>query len=74
MPVLTIAGRHGVSDNLFNAMKSKADNLNGVITEDSGHFVPEGSPIFLVENILNFFTDQPMPNKSFQGTPLPLRP
>lgn len=70
MPVLTIAGRYGVSDNLFKAMKSKADNLNGVIVEDSGHFVPEESPTFLVENILNFFTDQPMPNKSSQGSAL----
>jgi len=57
IPILTIAGRHGVSDNLFNAMKPKADNLKGIIAEDSGHFVPEESPAFLVENILNFFTN-----------------
>ena len=41
MPVVTKAGRYGVSDNLFKAMMPKADNLKGVIAEESGHFVPE---------------------------------
>jgi pimeloyl-ACP methyl ester carboxylesterase len=54
MPVLTIAGRHGVSDNLFKAMTPKADNLKGVIAEESGHFVPEEAPAFLTEQVLNF--------------------
>ena len=54
MPVLTIAGRYGVSDNLFKAMRPKADNLKGVIAEESGHFVPEEAPAFLTEQILNF--------------------
>jgi len=56
MPVLTVAGRYGVSDNLFKAMAQKADNLTGVIAEESGHFVPEEAPAFLTEQILNFFT------------------
>jgi pimeloyl-ACP methyl ester carboxylesterase len=54
MPVLTVAGRYGVSDNLFKAMTQKADNLQGVIAEESGHFVPEEAPVFLTEQILNF--------------------
>ena len=54
MPVLTIAGRYGVSDNLFKAMTQKANNLKGVIAEESGHFVPEESPGFLTEQILKF--------------------
>ena len=54
MPVLTIAGRYGVSDNLFKAMTPKADHLRGVIAEDSGHFVPEEAPEFLTEQIMNF--------------------
>jgi pimeloyl-ACP methyl ester carboxylesterase len=54
MPVLTIAGRYGVSDNLFKAMTQKADNLKGVIAEESGHFVPEEAPGFLTEQILKF--------------------
>ena len=61
MPVLTIAGRYGVSDNLFKAMMPKADNLKGVIAEESGHFVPEEAPVFLTEQILNFtYTGKPM--------------
>jgi pimeloyl-ACP methyl ester carboxylesterase len=54
MPVLTIAGRYGVADNLFKAIRQKADNLKGVIAEESGHFVPEEAPAFLIEQILNF--------------------
>ncbi|MGA9754059.1 MAG: alpha/beta hydrolase [Desulfobaccales bacterium] len=54
MPVLTVAGRYGVSDNLFKAMMQKADNLKGVIAEESGHFVPEEAPAFLIEQIVNF--------------------
>ena len=54
MPVLTVAGRYGVSDNLFKAMTQKADNLKGVIAEESGHFVPEEAPEFLTEQIVNF--------------------
>jgi pimeloyl-ACP methyl ester carboxylesterase len=54
MPVLTIAGRYGVSDNLFKAMRPRADNLKGVIAEESGHFVPEEAPVFLTEHILKF--------------------
>ncbi len=54
MPVLTVAGRYGVSDNLFKSMRQKADNLKGVIAEESGHFVPEEAPGFLTEQILKF--------------------
>ena len=54
MPILTVAGRYGVSDNLFKAMMPKADNLKGVIAEESGHFVPEEAPGFLTEQIFNF--------------------
>lgn len=54
MPVLTIAGRYGVSDNLFMAMRPRADHLQGVIATESGHFVPEEAPGFLTAQILKF--------------------
>jgi pimeloyl-ACP methyl ester carboxylesterase len=54
MPVLTIAGRYGVSDNLFKAMTPRVDNLRGVVAEESGHFVPEEAPGFLTKQILTF--------------------
>jgi pimeloyl-ACP methyl ester carboxylesterase len=56
MPILTIAGRYGVSENLFKAMAPKADIIKNIIAEESGHFVPEEAPVFLVGQILNFFT------------------
>jgi pimeloyl-ACP methyl ester carboxylesterase len=54
MPILTVAGRYGVSDNLFKAMVPKANQLKGVIAEESGHFVPEEAPAFLTEQIVKF--------------------
>ncbi len=64
MPILTLAGRHGVADNLFLAMKPKADNLQGMIAEESGHFVPEEAPAFLLKQIFRFFApdSEPVPN------------
>lgn len=58
MPILTIAGRYGVSDKLFKAMQPKADNIKGVIAEESGHFVPEEAPTFLVKQIVNFLAPE----------------
>ena len=55
MPVLTVAGRYGNSDNLLTAMKQRAENLKGVIAEESGHFVPEEAPAFLAEKMMDFF-------------------
>lgn len=54
MPILTVAGRYGVSDKLYNAMAQKSDDLEGRIAEDSGHFVPEEEPEWLAKRILNF--------------------
>lgn len=54
MPILTVAGKYGVSDKLYQAMVRKADDLKGEIAENSGHFVPEEEPVWLAEQILNF--------------------
>ncbi|MDD2769659.1 MAG: alpha/beta hydrolase [Methylococcus sp.] len=54
MPILTVAGKYGVSDKLYQAMAQRADDLKGEIAENSGHFVPEEEPVWLAEQILNF--------------------
>ncbi|MDD2801119.1 alpha/beta hydrolase [Methylovulum sp.] len=54
MPVLTIGGRYSVSDKLFQALRSQAVNITGVIAEHSGHFVPEEEADFFVNELERF--------------------
>jgi pimeloyl-ACP methyl ester carboxylesterase len=44
MPVLAIAGRHGVGERLADALRPQAMNLRSVIVDDSGHFVADEAP------------------------------
>lgn len=44
MPVLAIAGAHGVGSKLADALRSRATNLTSAIIPDSGHFVAEEAP------------------------------
>ncbi|CCJ07241.1 alpha/beta fold hydrolase [Methylocystis sp. SC2] len=44
MPVLAIAGRHGVGERLADALRPQATNFSSVIVEDSGHFVADEAP------------------------------
>ena len=55
MPVLTIAGCYGVSENLYKSMREKSDHITGVIIEESGHFIPEEAPKLLAKQLLKFF-------------------
>ena len=44
MPVLAIAGRHGVGPRLAEALAPQARALSSVIVEESGHFVADEAP------------------------------
>ncbi|WP_159728126.1 alpha/beta fold hydrolase [Methylosinus sp. Ce-a6] len=44
MPVLAIAGRHGVGPQLAEALAPQARALSSVIVEESGHFVADEAP------------------------------
>ncbi len=54
MPVLAIAGRHGVGMRLAEALRARTDALSEVIVEGSGHFVPEEAPDALCDALLRF--------------------
>jgi pimeloyl-ACP methyl ester carboxylesterase len=54
MPLLAIAGRHGVGTRLADALSKQARNLTAVIAEDSGHFVPEEAPDFFCDQVGRF--------------------
>jgi pimeloyl-ACP methyl ester carboxylesterase len=56
VPVLTIAGRHGVGDGLHTALLPTADNLVGLIAENSGHFVAEEDPEFFCTTLERFLS------------------
>ncbi|SMF94852.1 Pimeloyl-ACP methyl ester carboxylesterase [Methylomagnum ishizawai] len=62
MPVLAVAGRYGVADKLSKALQAKADIIKSAIAEDSGHFVPEEAPAFLVEQLSSFLAPAPPSN------------
>jgi pimeloyl-ACP methyl ester carboxylesterase len=54
MPVLAIAGRHGVGTKLADALGKQASDLTAVIAEDSGHFVAEEAPDFFCDQVERF--------------------
>jgi pimeloyl-ACP methyl ester carboxylesterase len=54
MPVLAIAGRHGVGTKLADVLIKQASNLTAVIAEDSGHFVAEEAPDFFCDQVEQF--------------------
>lgn len=54
MPVLAIAGRHGVGTKLADALGKQASNLTAAIVEDSGHFVAEEAPDFFCDQVERF--------------------
>jgi pimeloyl-ACP methyl ester carboxylesterase len=54
MPVMTIAGRHGVGARLEDAARRQARDLTAAIAEDSGHFVADEAPDFFCERIARF--------------------
>jgi len=56
MPILAIAGRHGVGTKLADGLRQQARNLTAVIAEDSGHFVAEESPDFFCDQVGRFLT------------------
>lgn len=56
IPILTIAGRHGVGTKLSDALRDRTSNLTAVIAEDSGHFVAEETPDFFCDHVERFFS------------------
>ncbi|MEF3364939.1 alpha/beta hydrolase [Methylocystis sp. 9N] len=56
MPVLAIAGRHGVGERLAEALRPRTTNLRSVIVEDSGHFVADEAPEYFCEQTGGFLS------------------
>ena len=56
VPVLTVAGHYGVGEKLHAAISKEADDVQGVIAENAGHFVAEEDPEFFCEQVERFCT------------------
>jgi pimeloyl-ACP methyl ester carboxylesterase len=54
MPIMTLAGRHGVGTKLAEALAEQAIDLASVIAEDSGHFVAEEAPELFCDRLESF--------------------
>jgi pimeloyl-ACP methyl ester carboxylesterase len=54
MPVMAIAGRYGVGEQLADALRPETRDLASVIAPDSGHFVAEEAPDFFCEHLERF--------------------
>lgn len=54
MPVMAISGRHGVAEQLPNALQKEAPTLQAFIVNNSGHFVAEETPTIFNEAVLQF--------------------
>jgi pimeloyl-ACP methyl ester carboxylesterase len=55
MPVLALGGDHSFGMVLFNKMKKLAENVQGGVIENCGHFIAEEQPAKLSEQLLLFF-------------------
>ena len=44
---------------IIYGMKILAQNVQGITVPNSGHFIPEEQPVFLVKLLNNFFSGSP---------------
>jgi hypothetical protein len=63
MPVLAIGARYSpiLGGNVtmpatIYGMKQLANDVTGVVVSNSGHWIPEEQPVYLVELLNNFFS------------------
>jgi pimeloyl-ACP methyl ester carboxylesterase len=56
MPVLAIAGEHGVGATMADALKLVSDKTRGVVVESCGHYVPEEAPNRLLKELREFLS------------------
>jgi pimeloyl-ACP methyl ester carboxylesterase len=70
IPVLAIgAGYHKYEGNVtlplnIYSMEKLAQNVTGIIVPNSGHWIPEEQPVFLVKLLNNFFSGKPITETS----------
>jgi pimeloyl-ACP methyl ester carboxylesterase len=53
-PLLALGGSHGSAPDLYEAMRALADDVQGGVLPDCGHYLPEEKPRELAERMLAF--------------------
>jgi pimeloyl-ACP methyl ester carboxylesterase len=63
MPVIAVGGGYNPTlggnitmPSIIYGMKILAQNVQGIIVPNSGHWIPEEQPVFLVKLLNNFFS------------------
>lgn len=57
MPVLALGAEYSLGGFLLEQAQRYASNVRGGVVPDSGHWVPEEQPDYLVKQLLTFFTE-----------------
>jgi len=57
MPVLALGGEKATALRMLQTVQSVADNVQGGIVYDCGHYIPEEQPDYLAEQLLSFLTE-----------------
>ncbi len=55
IPILTIGGEAGIGNFTTISFQKVANNVTGIMLPNTGHFIPEERPYFLIKQILEFF-------------------
>ncbi|KAL4767865.1 alpha/beta-hydrolase [Aspergillus nidulans var. acristatus] len=55
IPVLGLGGEGSVGGGMVNLVKGFADNVEGGVIEECGHYLPEEQPDFVAERVLEFW-------------------
>ena len=55
IPILIIGGEAGVGNLTTSSFQMVANNVTGITLPNTGHFIPEERPNFLIKQILEFF-------------------
>ncbi|MFD1255940.1 alpha/beta fold hydrolase [Mucilaginibacter terrae] len=57
IPVLVLGGKYSFGLKPFESWKAAAENINGGIIKNSGHYIPEEQPQLLLEQVVPFLKD-----------------
>jgi pimeloyl-ACP methyl ester carboxylesterase len=57
IPILTIGGEAGTGNATTTSFQKVANNVTGMTLPNTGHFIPEERPNFLITQILDFFNE-----------------
>jgi pimeloyl-ACP methyl ester carboxylesterase len=55
IPILTIGGEAGIGNFTTTSFQKVANNVTGITLPNTGHFIPEERPNFVIKQILDFF-------------------